>query len=251
MGRMARGLPRVDRCRAPTGSILRPLTTGGEWPSRVIGEASRDRACRASVGRDKRTGKYVVRWRSDGRHRSKSFTYQRDAERWDREQKRQSSGRDTSSQRLSGQNSVTHSWSSRRVSAIPRRGRRRRSDGREGARDCFRRLPIRGPARADRCEPSARRTKAEAPAQAICWGSCTLLGREDPGGIAGCGAFPRCGVCLDVGIRGSAARRNPSAALVGCTGRFALGRTSRCRTRHQGDQERATSRSSSHWGARR
>jgi integrase len=85
---MARGLPRVDRCRAPTGSILRPLTTGSEWPSRVIGEASRDRACRVSVGRDKRTGKYVVRWRSDGRHRSKSFTYQRDAERWDREQKR-------------------------------------------------------------------------------------------------------------------------------------------------------------------
>ena len=41
-----------------------------------------------SVGRDKRTGKYVVRWRAEGRHRSKSFTYQRDAERWDREQKR-------------------------------------------------------------------------------------------------------------------------------------------------------------------
>jgi integrase len=41
-----------------------------------------------SVARDKRTGKYVVRWRCDGRHRSKAFTYQRDAERWDREQKR-------------------------------------------------------------------------------------------------------------------------------------------------------------------
>jgi len=41
-----------------------------------------------SVRRDKRTGKYVVRWRSNGRHRSRSFTYQRDAERWDREQKR-------------------------------------------------------------------------------------------------------------------------------------------------------------------
>jgi integrase len=41
-----------------------------------------------SVGRDKRTGKYVVRWRSEGRHLSRSFTYQRDAERWDREQKR-------------------------------------------------------------------------------------------------------------------------------------------------------------------
>jgi integrase len=41
-----------------------------------------------SVTRDKRTGNYVVRWRSDGRHLSKSFTYRRDAERWDREQKR-------------------------------------------------------------------------------------------------------------------------------------------------------------------
>ena len=41
-----------------------------------------------SVSPDKRTGKYVVRWRSEGRHRSKSFTYRRDAERWDREQKR-------------------------------------------------------------------------------------------------------------------------------------------------------------------
>jgi integrase len=41
-----------------------------------------------SVARDRRTRKYVVRWRSGGRHLSKSFTYQRDAERWDREQKR-------------------------------------------------------------------------------------------------------------------------------------------------------------------
>jgi integrase len=41
-----------------------------------------------SVKRDSRSGKYIVRWRASGRHFSKSFTYQRDAERWDREQKR-------------------------------------------------------------------------------------------------------------------------------------------------------------------
>jgi integrase len=41
-----------------------------------------------SVKRDMRTGKFVVRWRSNGRHFSRSFTERRDAERWDREQKR-------------------------------------------------------------------------------------------------------------------------------------------------------------------
>ena len=78
----------MDRCRAPSDGFARPVIAGGEWSGGLIGEASRDRACRVSFARDKRTGKYVVRWRSDGRHRSKSFTYQRDAERWDREQKR-------------------------------------------------------------------------------------------------------------------------------------------------------------------
>jgi Phage integrase, N-terminal SAM-like domain len=76
LGGLARGLPRVA-AHCPGG-----------WPCGLIGEASRDRACRVSVGRDKRTGKYVVRWRSEGRHLSRSFTHQRDAERWDREQKR-------------------------------------------------------------------------------------------------------------------------------------------------------------------
>lgn len=41
-----------------------------------------------SVRLDKRSGKYVVRWRLNGRHRSRAFTSKRDAERWDHEQKR-------------------------------------------------------------------------------------------------------------------------------------------------------------------
>ena len=41
-----------------------------------------------SVKLDKRSGKYVVRWRQNGRHRSRAFTSKRDAERWDHEQKR-------------------------------------------------------------------------------------------------------------------------------------------------------------------
>jgi hypothetical protein len=78
----------VDRCGTPTDCSGGPAIFRGGWPCGVGGKASRDRACRVSVGRDKRTGKYVVRWRSGDRHHSKSFTYQRDAERWDREQKR-------------------------------------------------------------------------------------------------------------------------------------------------------------------
>jgi hypothetical protein len=41
-----------------------------------------------SVKQEKRTGKYVVRWREEGRQRSRSFTYLRDAEQFEREQKR-------------------------------------------------------------------------------------------------------------------------------------------------------------------
>jgi hypothetical protein len=41
-----------------------------------------------SVWYDRRTGKYVVRWRANGRHHSRAFTVKGDAERFDREQKR-------------------------------------------------------------------------------------------------------------------------------------------------------------------
>ena len=41
-----------------------------------------------SVRPDTRTGKYVVRWRAGGRHLSRSFTLRRDAEKFEREQKR-------------------------------------------------------------------------------------------------------------------------------------------------------------------
>ena len=41
-----------------------------------------------SVKQDPRTGKWVVRWRDGGRHRSRSFTLKRDADHFDREQKR-------------------------------------------------------------------------------------------------------------------------------------------------------------------
>jgi integrase len=41
-----------------------------------------------SVGQDKRTGKWVVRWRAAGVHHAKSFTYKADADRFDRERRR-------------------------------------------------------------------------------------------------------------------------------------------------------------------
>ena len=41
-----------------------------------------------SLTLDARTRKWVVRWRDGGRHRSRSFTFKRDAERFEREQKR-------------------------------------------------------------------------------------------------------------------------------------------------------------------
>jgi integrase len=41
-----------------------------------------------SVAFDKRTGKWIVRWRQGGRHPSRSFTLKRDADRFDREIKR-------------------------------------------------------------------------------------------------------------------------------------------------------------------
>ena len=234
-------MPGADAAPSPGRSL--PEASG---PSRVIGEASRDRACRVSVGRDKRTGKYVVRWRSDGRHRSRSFTYQRDAERWDREQKRSRElgvsfeplrGAETLAEVVEGwwkahvvtleentrdgyrtvwtrahspvarrgHDSFTHSGSSRCLPAVPRRGRCRRGHCGEGARDCFRRLPICRASGVNRCEPGARRAKAEAAASALRGGSCTVWDRENPGGVAGLGTRPRRRLRFDVGIRRSAA----------------------------------------------